>query len=473
LNLSPREANALASWFLKDVQVPTNLTYRYYEGRWPQLPDFSRIKPKRAGGATGFDLRLAGRKNNYALRFEGFLQVRRKGRYTFFVGSDDGAKLYLDGRLVVNNDGEHPFSIKSRKVMLSPGPHPLVLEFAQVSGGAELRVEYQGPGIIRRSVAVDVTATKEPPKPEPAFQIDPALVEKGRRLFTTVGCASCHVLREKGQRLAPQLAARPLEQLAPRLLLSSPSSQTGCVGKKPLKGAPFFALSDSQRKALSTALQKRDDKKEPAGGNVTGGGEEAQAVIHRTMLQLNCYACHSRHKIGGPVDELDAAFVTTTREMGDEGRLPPPLDGVGDKLTDEWLKHVLSNGADDRPYMLTRMPKFGTANAGHLVTAFAQADRKTLAKIPQVDIKPLYMKAAGRHLVGEKAFACIKCHTFGPYQATGIQSLDLTQFHRRIRQDWFFRYMMKPIRYRPGTRMPTPFPGGISTLPDVLDGQPA
>ena len=67
--------------------------------------------------------------------------------------------------------------------------------------------------------------------------------------------------------------------------------------------------------------------------------------------------------------------------MGDEGRIPPLLDGVGDKLNDNWIKHVLDNGANDRPYMLTRMPKFGTANVGHLVKDFATADR-TLKPVP-------------------------------------------------------------------------------------------
>ena len=60
--------------------------------------------------------------------------------------------------------------------------------------------------------------------------------------------------------------------------------------------------------------------------------------------------------------------------MGDEGRIPPHLDGVGAKLTREWLARTLADGAKERPYMLARMPKFGTENVGPLAAAFESAD---------------------------------------------------------------------------------------------------
>jgi phosphatidylserine/phosphatidylglycerophosphate/cardiolipin synthase-like enzyme len=40
--------------------------------------------------------------------------------------------------------------------------------------------------------------------------------------------------------------------------------------------------------------------------------------------------------------------------MGDEGRIPPSLNGVGAKLTAGWLKKIFAEGSNDRPYMLTR-----------------------------------------------------------------------------------------------------------------------
>ena len=159
--------------------------------------------------------------------------------------------------------------------------------------------------------------------------------------------------------------------------------------------------------------------------------------------------------------------------MGDEGRIPPSLTGVGAKLTPDWLKTLFDHGAKDRPYMLTRMPKFGLANVGSLVTALEKADAALVKTAPAINIASedeKRFKAAGRRLVGSQGFSCIKCHTFAGQRSTGIQAISLTTMTKRLRRGWFHNYLQNPLAYRPGTRMPTPFPDGQTTLPSVLDG---
>ena len=100
------------------------------------------------------------------------------------------------------------------------------------------------------------------------------------------------------------------------------------------------------------------------------------------------------------------------------------------------------------------MPRFGTANVGHLVKDFASLDRNKKPVALAVTDRIHRVRSAGRFLAGDKALACIKCHFFGNRKATGIQSLDLLTMTRRLRKDWFVRYMLDPQAYRPGTRMP-------------------
>jgi hypothetical protein len=160
-------------------------------------------------------------------------------------------------------------------------------------------------------------------------------------------------------------------------------------------------------------------------------------------------------------------------EMGDEGRLPPHLTGVGAKLNAEWLRTVFEQGAKDRPYMFTRMPKFGTPNVGELIVALEKADAAAIKPAPEYNLTgddEKRFKATGRRLVGAQGFSCIKCHTFADKRSTGIQALSLTTMTKRLRRDWFHHYMKSPLAYRPGTRMPTPFPDGKTTLPDILGG---
>ena len=48
--------------------------------------------------------------------------------------------------------------------------------------------------------------------------------------------------------------------------------------------------------------------------------------------------------------------------------------------------------------------------------------------------------------------------------------MDLTVMNKRLRIDWLNRYLLDPASLRPGTRMPSFWPQGKSTKPDVLDG---
>jgi hypothetical protein len=123
--------------------------------------------------------------------------------------------------------------------------------------------------------------------------------------------------------------------------------------------------------------------------------------------------------------------------------------------------------------MFTRMPKFGGDNLANLVPALETADAHLVRAAPPVVIPPdeaKRYKAAGRRLVGAQGFSCIKCHTFAGRHSTGIQALSLTTMTRRLRPDWSHFYLQNPLAYRPGTRMPTSFPDGQTTLPKVLDG---
>lgn len=57
---------------------------------------------------------------NFAIRFRGVLAVNTPGRYTFWLLSDDGSKLYIDDTLVIDNDGIHGITRnKGRKDLLS------------------------------------------------------------------------------------------------------------------------------------------------------------------------------------------------------------------------------------------------------------------------------------------------------------------------------------------------------------------
>ena len=52
-----------------------------------------------------------------------------EGRYTFFVESDDGSRLFIDGKQVLDNGGAHVMEEVAGSLSLTAGDHALKIEF--------------------------------------------------------------------------------------------------------------------------------------------------------------------------------------------------------------------------------------------------------------------------------------------------------------------------------------------------------
>lgn len=482
LNLTEPEANDIASYFLKDVQGEPNFNYAAFEGRWERLPNFATMKPFATGIVSGLDVGIAKKKNNFGIRFEGYLHLPKDGTFTFKISSDDGSRLYINDTIVVERDGIHPPGDKEGKSTLKAGVHKVTVDYFDAGGGTELssafRPNSQQPW---QSLSSAITLTPEPPKvSEKAFKVDPELALVGKKLFVSTGCASCHEMKQGKETLASKEPVTSFVKL---------QAGKGCLAEQPatdpLQTIPRYNLTAAQRNALTASLEwarnAKNAKQQPT----------AKERTTAAFATFNCYACHQRDGLGGvdpnkTVDfdddgfpDLDPAsallsplFVGTTPEMGDEGRLPPRLDGVGAKLTDAYLKQVLDRGAKDRPYMKTVMPRFGGGNTGKLAAALQELDTPINEKLAEVEGPEYRTKSDGRALVGTKGFGCVKCHQFNKQKAEGIQGIDMTLITKRVKPEWFVKYVRDPQSLRPGTRMPTIFLNGKSPFTDTLGGDP-
>jgi alpha-L-fucosidase len=128
------------------------LHYACFQGSWEHLPDFALLSPETEGTAENFDLSPATRKEYFGILFRGYILVPEDGLYHFSVVSDDGSRLYIGDELVVDNDGLHgPVEITGQ-IILEKGTHPIRVNFFQGSGGIDLAVAYQGPGIEKQLI---------------------------------------------------------------------------------------------------------------------------------------------------------------------------------------------------------------------------------------------------------------------------------------------------------------------------------
>jgi mono/diheme cytochrome c family protein len=453
MNLDDTQAREIASYLLRNLEVESKLEYAYYEGNWDKLPDFDSLTPTSYGVSASFDVNV-GRENSFAIVFKGRFRVEQEGNYIFHIGSDDGSRLKVDGHDVVTVDGVHPFSSDKGKIALQPGIHEVEVQYFEGGGEQELKVEFQGKGIDLRALEYALIGSEDEEKAKNRFQVDPVLVAKGKQLFSAIGCASCHQLRVDGKQLASERKAKPFSAL---------SADGGCLTGSGT-GVPRFQLNDAQRSSVAAAINLLNSE-------TVLPARTPEEVITSTLITFNCVACHQRGELGGVESGRNALFQSDQPEMGDEGRIPPHLTGVGSKLQPDWLKHIFDKGAKDRPYMFTRMPRFGSQNVGHLIAAFGDADPDVASHGSVTDIDERHLKAAGRKLVGAEGFSCIKCHTWGNEKATGIQSINMVTMTHRLKENWFHEYLLNPQQYRPGTRMPAAWPQGQVLLPTLLDGK--
>ena len=67
-------------------------------------------------------------RNNFVARFTGALRVPRTGWYNFWTNSDNGSKLWINGRVVVNNDGLHGMQWRHGRIHLRRGSSASIKE---------------------------------------------------------------------------------------------------------------------------------------------------------------------------------------------------------------------------------------------------------------------------------------------------------------------------------------------------------
>ncbi|MGF1580972.1 MAG: PA14 domain-containing protein [Gemmataceae bacterium] len=453
-----KQAELVAHYLLKNLPAPPpTVKFAYYHGSWNNLPNFKSLKPLTVGTAVGIDVKeVIQRNSQFGIVFNSYLKIQKTGNYRFRLTSDDGSRLRINGRDVVVNDGTHAMQTRLGTTKLEKGLHPVEIQFFNQGGPFGLNVDVEGPGVSRRGIGALLTL-KEKKKPrketgEDDFRVNAQFAAKGKMVFTSSGCASCHQLEYRGQVLQSTFRAPELANL---------EGKGGCLTNTPKKGVPHFGLNSRQQTVLAKSIKEiARTTKVPS----------TKHIIAHTMSSLNCYACHERDNKGGPLTAIESYFKTPTPEIGDEGRIPPKLDLVGAKLKTEYFKQIMDKGANDRPYMLTQMPRYGLETTGHLVKHFPAVD--TLKSVKPVDFHvPLRdVQAAGRKLVGLRGLQCIQCHTFAGKKAKGIQGIDMTLMPKRVRRDWFAQYLINPNEFRKGTRMPTFWPNGKSQLKTILKG---
>ena len=136
---------APAATFGTTVVIPSGLRgdlYFLHKGT-SVLPDFERLRRKPDGTLWTTVLNIpphhwrkgfpgvSKRYEWFGLNYTGRFWIEKPGRYRFALLSDDGSKLYIDGRLAIDNDCQHPPDVRAADVTLGGGVHRIQVQYFQ------------------------------------------------------------------------------------------------------------------------------------------------------------------------------------------------------------------------------------------------------------------------------------------------------------------------------------------------------
>ncbi len=487
LYLTPAEAEDLAIYLLRDqepqvVERRQGFEFEYFldpmqdedvRGFFDRPPtDLDAMEPAAEGRVRSLSLRLPVEMNygNHAYRFTGVMRVPATGSYSFTLASDrrSGSSLAVDGEVVAAKTTGSVREVDAH-LELDAGDHPVTVTYFIRSDTEEpfLHVHLSGASLPRGAVLDDYTSYENIRlRPDGATLVsrDAEAAGWGARLFVRHGCASCHGTSGIQPDRRDVANPPPLADLDPAAVVNAPGMHTGDF-------SPRYPLADHQRRAIRAALGVLP--------HLAESRQPGDQIVH-TMASYNCYACHQRRagdtEVGGP-DPVRATYfeVVGGQDLGDEGRLPPPLHGAGGKLKPGALRSILTG--DDlhvrRDFMEVRMPSFAGEAIDQLADSLATAD----AAAGDLDEAAFSTEAVddGIELLGEKAMSCITCHNVHVHPALGVSTIDLATVYDRLRPGWVARLLQDPAAIRPGTRMPAFWPEGAANFQHLgggtVDGQ--
>jgi hypothetical protein len=92
-------------------------------------------------------------ENNFSVRWTGEVEVAFTEKYTFYTNTDDGARLWVDGKQLVNDWNDHGAEENSGTIDLVAGQfYPIVMEYYENGGGAVAQLHWSSPSTPKQLI---------------------------------------------------------------------------------------------------------------------------------------------------------------------------------------------------------------------------------------------------------------------------------------------------------------------------------
>jgi predicted alpha-1,2-mannosidase len=118
------------------------LQAHYFEGYCVKLADMKNYPVTRKIVHPKFDISSIKDFRSFGYYFRGYINIPETGTYTFYLNSNDGSNLVVDGKTELINDGFHRAQERVCKILLEKGFHSIGVDYFQMGGAKALSLSW-------------------------------------------------------------------------------------------------------------------------------------------------------------------------------------------------------------------------------------------------------------------------------------------------------------------------------------------
>lgn len=140
------------------------LTANYFSGK-----DFNELKLTRVDPEVNFNYIWGSPdpllpSDNFSIEWSGWINIPKSGVYKFITENDNGVKLFIDGKSLIDKWVQIFPTTNTSEIFLSSGWHTLVLDYNEESGTGNVKLQWQKPGGVKEIIPSGLLS------PDPVFK---------------------------------------------------------------------------------------------------------------------------------------------------------------------------------------------------------------------------------------------------------------------------------------------------------------
>ncbi len=219
--------------------------------------------------------------SRWGIRFSGSISIPTAGNWSFGINSDEGSQLYIDGSLVIDNDGLHGMVNLTGSVVLTTGYHTFEIRYFEDGGNNGMIATWRSPSASAYTVipssAFSSAAASAPLSVNAAVQLygdnsagstninafDATLgAYGGANISTTAGTVSTNSTSTAAWQMNGRARLQGSARVGPGgspsgvVVLSDSSSITGTITAAASKAAIFIGIVPSPLASSSGTLSQ-------------------------------------------------------------------------------------------------------------------------------------------------------------------------------------------------------------------------